>query len=186
MHVQFEFNEEDVVDAYQRCLARSGAVKSWRSRGLLLTAALSWSLTFLFFHFMQQPLAGAVLGLFAAAVSGLLYPASHRNAVERRFRRLLEESYGDTWPQVCEVEVGPVGVWVRQFNTQTTHEWESIQRVEEFAGGVELVTRGGCIVVREGAFETDEERRKFVELAEGYVALARAGGPEHAARLNQG
>lgn len=154
---------------------------------MLYTVVLSWLLTFLLFFFLQLPIVGAVLGLVAAAISGLIYPSSHRSGVERRLRQLHQEAFGDAGPFVCEVEVSPVGVWVRQMNTQITHEWESIKGVEEMGDGIDIITRtGGCIVVRDRAFSSPDERRKFIELVQGYVELSSADDSDHDAQLTRG
>lgn len=178
MHLQFEFTQADIIDASRRCLARSEAVRAWRMKGLLVSAGLSWLLTFLFFFLVvQRTLAGVAAGLLAGLVTGLLYPGSHRRGVERRLRALYRESHGDdVGPFLCEMELSPVGLWVRQMNTQVTYEWESVESIEEAADGVDVLTRGGgCVVVRDSAFGSPDERWRFIELARGYVELAGAG-----------
>ena len=187
MHVQFEFTQEDLIDVSRRSLARSGAVRSWRLRGLLYTVAFSWGLVFLFFFLLHEPMKGAIIGLIAAAVSGLLYPGSHRRAVEKRLRQLHREKFGGAGPFLCEVELTPVGVWVRQMNTQVTHEWESVERLEVTPDSVDIITRaGGGVVVRDRAFSSAEEREKFIELARGYMELASVGGSDHDPQLTTG
>jgi hypothetical protein len=177
MHLQFEFTREDMIDAARRGLARSEAVRAWRTKGLLISVGLSWLIVFLFFLLVLRNAPGGVLaGLLAGLATGLLYPGSHRRGIERRLRAFYRENYGDdVGPFLCEVEVGPVGLWVRELNTQYTHEWESVERVEETADGVDvIIRRGGFIVVRDRAFGSPEERRRFVELARSYIALAGA------------
>jgi hypothetical protein len=179
MHVKFEFTQEDMVDTARRCIAHSEAATRWRLKGWLGTIVLAWLGTFIVLSLLQRPLLGAIVGLPAAMISGLLYPELHRRGVEKRLREFHREKFGDAGPFVCEVEVGPVGVWVRQFNTTATHEWESIEGVEDARGGIEILTSGGGLVlVRDRAFHSPEERRRFLELARGYFALAGGGDPD--------
>jgi hypothetical protein len=117
-------------------------------------------------------------------ISGLLYPSSHRSGVEKRLRELHREKLGGSGPFVCEVELTPVGVWVRQLNTQVTHEWESVKEIQETADSVDIITRhGGGVVVRNRAFKSDEERRKFIELAQGYIEISRVDDSDHDKQL---
>ena len=187
MHVQFELTREDVIDANRRCLARSEAVESWRLKGLLYTVVISWLFTFLLFTVLQLIVAGAVLGLVAAVISGFIYPSSHRSRLEGRLRELYRESFGDMESFPCEVEVAPVGVWVRQMNTQVTQEWEGVRGVEEVGGCIDILTHaGGFVVVPDRAFSTEGERRKFIELVQGYIELAGAEATDPNAQLTRG
>ncbi len=84
------------------------------------------------------------------------------------------------------MEISPIGIWVRQSNTQVTHEWESVEGIEESADSVDIIKRGGslAVVVRNRAFASAEERSKFIELAQGYLELVSAAGKaDHDERL---
>jgi hypothetical protein len=177
MHLQFEFTQDDIIDAAQRCLARSKTVRATRMKGLLVSVGLSWLFTFLFFLLVVRlPFAGAIAGLLTGLTTGVIYPGSHQRGMERRLRAFYREHYGDAGPFLCEMEVSPVGIWVRQANTQVTHEWESVEGVEETAGGLEVLIRhGNCVIVRDRAFGSPEERRRFIELTQSYIALAGVG-----------
>lgn len=176
-----------MIDTSKRFMARSEAARSWRLRGLLYTAAFTWFIVFVFFLLVASaPIKGALLGLVAAVISGVLYPGSSQRGVENRMRELHQEMYGDTDIFTCEVELTPIGVWVKQMNTQITHEWESVKGIEETAGNVDIITRTGGVSVPDRAFSTAEGRRKFIELAEGYLELSRIGDPERDRQLTDG
>jgi hypothetical protein len=183
MHVQFEFTQEDLIDVSRRSLDRSKAVRSWRLKGLLYSVISCGGAAFLPLFLMGRPVEGAIVGLIAAVVMGFLYPGWNRSNTEKRLRRLVEEKIGDKGPFLCEVEISPVGVWVRQLNTQVTHEWESVESIEETADSVDIITRGGSVVVRNRAFNSAEERSRFIELAQGYLELASAGRADHDEQL---
>lgn len=187
MHVRFEFTQEDMIDTSKRFIARSEAARAWHLKGLLYTAALTWGVVFLFFLLvMSSPGKGALLGLIAAIISGVLYPDSARRRLENRLRELHQERFGDTDTFICEVELTPIGVWVKQMNTQITHEWESVEAVEETDDTVDIFTKLGGVSVRDSAFSTTEERKKFIELAQGYLELSRIGDAERDPRLTSG
>ena len=187
MHVQFEFTQQDMIDTSKRFMARSEAARAWRLRGLLYTAALTWGAVFLFFLFVvSSPVKGALLGLLAAIISGVLYPGSSQRGLENRLREFHQEKFGDTDAFICEVELTPIGVWVKQMNTQITHEWESVEEIEETADSVDIVTKLGGVSVRDRAFSTAEERKKFIELAQGYLELSRISDSERNSQLTSG
>jgi hypothetical protein len=182
MHVRFEFTQDDLIDVSQRFLARSKMVRSWRWKGMLYTALLAWLLTFMFF--LGSPAKGLVIGLIAAVVSALIYPSLHRSGVEKRLRKLHQEKLGEAGPFICEVELTPIGVWVRQMNIQTTHEWEGVEEIKETEDSVDILTRdGGGVVVRKRAFNSPDEQKQFIELAESYLELCRVGSSEGTPQL---
>jgi len=187
MHVQFEFTQEDMINTSKRFIARSEAARSWHWKGLLYTAALTWGAVFLFFLFVvSSPVKGALLGLLAAIICGVLYPGSSQRGLENRLRELHQEKFGDTDTFFCEVELTPIGVWVKQMNTQITHEWESVEEIEETADSVDIVAKLGGVSVQDRAFSTAEERRKFIELAQGYLELSRISDSERNVQLTSG
>ncbi len=171
MHVQFEFTQEDLIDASNRFLARSQVVRSWRWKNLLYSALIGW--LFMFILFIGTPAKGAVLGLIVAVISSLIYPSLHKSETEKRLRELHQELLGDANLFMCEVELLPVGVWVRQINKQTVHEWESVEEIKESANSVDIFTRGGGIIVRKRAFKSPEEQKQFIDIAQGYLELCR-------------
>lgn len=183
MHVQFEFTQEDLIDVSRRSLERSEAVRSWRLKGLLYSMVVCGGAAFLPLFLMGHPVEGAIVGLIGAVVMGFLYPGWNRSNTEKRLRQLIEEKFGDEGSFLCEVEISPVGVWVRQLNTQVTHEWESVERIEETADSVDIITRSGSVVVRNRAFDSAEERGQFIELAQGYLELTSAGRADHDEQL---
>jgi hypothetical protein len=184
MHVQFEFTQEDSIDATQRFLARSEIVRSWRLKGMLFTAVLAWLLVFIVFLRASMPVYGVVFGLTAAVISGLIYPSLYKSGVERRLRKLHEEKFGASDIFICEVEITPIGVWVRQTNKQITYEWESVEEIKETEDSLDIFTRdGGGVIVRKRAFASAAEQRQFKELAQSYLELCRIGNPEAAPQL---
>src|SRR5438046_251285 len=129
MHVQFEFTQDDVIGASERFSARSKVVRSWRWKGLISSAFMAWLLVFAIFF--TAPLKGMIAGLIGALIAVLIYPTMHKRGVEKRMRSLLREKLGNTSSFTCEVELTPVGVWVRQLNKQVMHEWESVEEIIE-------------------------------------------------------
>ena len=187
MHVQFEATQDDLVDATQRFLARSKQIRAQRWKGMLLTSLLGGAMGFLFYYLQGRPLSGVACGVFVASVSALLHAATHKRGVEKRLRKFYQEQFGTSAPFVCEVELTPVGVWVRQRNTQYVYEWESVAEIAETGDSVDIYTRGGGgVVVRKRAFSSAEEQTKFVAMARGYMELAGVAASESTPQLTRG
>lgn len=175
MYVKFEYTEDDLVNASERFLARSKSVRSARIRGAVygLVAGAVVGLA-----------AAVYIGVWTAAVSGavMLYvigfqQLTYWKSMRKRLRKIIREQHVQFGREVCEVELTPVGVSVRQRRTQVTYEWEIVGEVVERPDAVEIYTRhGGGVIVRARAFVDAAERGRFVELAEGYLGLSRAGG----------
>lgn len=164
MRVQFEFTQDDLIDASKRFSARLKAVRSFQWTGLLATSFLTWLLVFVFLY--RTPVQGAIIGLMAAAISAALFPRSNRRTVEKRMRKVAREIFGDANSFLCEVELRTDGVWVRSMNRQTLFEWASVEEVKETSDSVDIFTREGSgVVVRNRAFSSPEDRSRFIELA---------------------
>jgi hypothetical protein len=171
MQVQFSYTQEDMVDASMRFLARSKTIRSTRWQGLLWTAGLAWLLVFGLFGASFK---GALIGLLAASISALIYPGMHRRSVQRRLRKFCKEKFGDTTSFICEVELAPAGIRTQSQNTQSTSEWKNVEEIVVTEDSVDIFTRqGGGVVVRNRAFQSADERRAFIELAQNFVAEAR-------------
>ena len=149
MRVQFEFTQADLIDASTRFLSRSKVASSWGSSGQGSAAFFAGLLVLLFF--IRTPLT-ALIGLLAAAIAGLIYPAIQKRTIEKRQRALLKAKLGEANSFVCEVELTPVGVWVRQMNTQITHEWESVAEIAAKEDSVDIFTKEGewCHCAKQG------------------------------------
>lgn len=179
MRVQFEFTQDDLIDASKRFSARLKAVRSFQWNGLLATSFLAWLLFFVFLY--RTPIQGAIIGLVAAGLTALFYPGSNRKAVDKRMRKISRELFGDANSFLCEVELRPDGVWVRAMDRQTLFEWPSVEEIKETPDSVDIFTREGSgVVVRNRAFASPEERLRFIELAR-----AGANSTHSAAPVNQ-
>jgi hypothetical protein len=98
MHVNFNFTQEDSIEASQRFLARSEAVRSWRIKRMLTTAVTTGLIVFTIFIKTDIPVTGLVIALCSAVVIALLYPSLSRSGTEQRLRKLHEEILGDAAP----------------------------------------------------------------------------------------
>jgi len=173
MHIQFEFNRDDLIDASRRLSARSKVVRSWKTNGMLWSAFLAWLLVFAFFY--STPLKGALIGLVASALCAFIYPVFHERTVEKRLRELHNEILGNETALRCEVEINENGLTVGQMNHKSQYEWMSVMEISETGDSVDIFTKGGSgVIIRNRAFESDADRATFVELASTFLSRARS------------
>lgn len=171
MRVQFEYTLEDMVDASMRFLARSKTIRLTRWQGLIWTSILAWLLVFALFG---ASIKGGLIGLLAALICALIYPSMHRQSVRKRMRKFCREKFGDMNSFICEVELTPNGIWTQATNTQTTCDWKDVEEILVTEDSVDIFARqAGGVVVRNRAFQSDDERRAFIELAQNFVAQSR-------------
>ena len=175
MRVQFNFTLEDCVDASKRFLARSKAA-SWKWQGLVYSALFTWLLVFAVVTLLYgKPEIGASIGVGLAALTAVLYPSSHEKAVERRLRNCHMEHFDRAKTFLCEVELKPDGLYVRQMDRQIIYEWLSVDEIQETGDSIDIFTQdGGGVVVRNRAFATAADRKEFLESAHAAVKAARS------------
>ena len=172
MHVEFEFTTEDLVDVAKRCLKRRNKKEAddWKT-SLYLGVSVA---VILFLVLKMTLLTGLVTGLIAALVI-LLYLRWLRSSLENRMRQIADELMAAPGPYVCEVELRPEGLWLRQMDKQTIYEWKSLEAMEETADSVDIFSRdGGGVVVRNRAFSSETDRYRFIELLRSGLSESRS------------
>ena len=168
MRVQFEFTQDDLVDASRRFAARSKVVSSWKWTSMFTAALFAWLLTFALFY--RTPGRGALVGLVAAFVSALIYPTLLKSGTQKRLRKLHQEILGNENSFVCEVELTPYGFTVSQMNREIKYSWQAVKEIKETSDSVDIFTRdGGGVIVRNRAFQSVAERMTFVESATSFL-----------------
>ena len=170
MLVQFDATLDDFVDVTTRCLARSKQIRKWRWEGLLTSALIALLAIYALFPgpFAIKMLAGFTGAIFVACI----YPFTYRSTVNRRLRKLCREQIGADGPVRVEVELTDKGIWTKQQNTQIIHEWANVEVVQETDDSIDFFMRNGtATVVRKRAFESEETKREFMDLAKQYLQL---------------
>ncbi|HEY0350182.1 MAG TPA: YcxB family protein [Pyrinomonadaceae bacterium] len=166
MRVQFNYEQKDMVDAALRFLRRSKAVRSWRWKGTILITLFYWLVIYVIFvSFLHNPYLAVIEAVLVAVMVAALYPRWHERATEKRLRRFYKESYGDINIFHCEVELTPQEIRIDGDNTRTVYEWKLVDEIVSTDDSVDIFTRRGGVIVRNRAFESPEERQRFIELA---------------------
>jgi hypothetical protein len=170
MLVQFDATLDDFVDVTTRGLARSKRYRKWRWDGLLTTCLMAWLVIYVLFP--GPPAKKMLAGFIVAAVTACIYPFTIRSTVNRRLRKICREQIGTGGPVRVQVEITDKGIWTKQQNTQIIHEWANVEVIQETDDSICFFMRNGsAIAVRKRAFESEETKREFLDLARQYLQL---------------
>jgi hypothetical protein len=168
MYVQFEFTQSDLVDASKRLLDRDKGASAGVWKAAIYDGVVVGSIIFL--ALQNKPAIGLVVSLTAAGLTILLYPKLQKSGIDRRLHRIAGGLMAEPGPYMCEVELRPEGVWVRQMNKQIIYEWKCVESIEETDDDIAIFTRdGGGVVVRNRAFKLNGEYNRFLELARSRI-----------------
>ena len=171
MKVQFNYTQEDLIDSSRRFTARLKVARSWYWQNLVGTAIFSGLVFFVVFH--RRPLVGLVIGTVVALFGALYYAATYQGRVDARLRRFFRERLGDENDFLCEVELTPSALLIKEKTTQSTYEWKTVQEILVTDDSVDIFTRSGGVIVRNRAFKSPDEQQQFVDLAQSYTAAAK-------------
>jgi hypothetical protein len=166
---RFEFDIDDLIDVGERSLSTSRVIQKIRMGGLLSSAVLGAILAYAASLDAGPARPFYVLG--GALVCALSYPVLRRATKQRRLRAFWRERLGGSGPFVCEVELTEQGVTTRQFGTESTRPWTAVKAIEGARDTVDISTsNGGLIVVRDRAFASPDEKKRFVDLGRSLLA----------------
>ena len=172
MRVQFDYNQEDIVDAAKRFLARSKAARAWRRQDRIWFAAIVGAAVFAVF--LRSPWAGVFIGLVVAILCVALAAIFYQLWLEKRLRTIVRESHGDKNLFVCEVELTPDSLLTRSDNTRTVTEWKDVEEIVVTDDTIDIFAQHhGGVIVRNRAFKSDTERQQFIDLAKSYFESSR-------------
>jgi YcxB-like protein len=170
MRVQFDATLDDFVDVTTRCLARSKQIRKWRWNGLLTSVLIVWlAVPYLLPGSTPKKL---LAGFFGAIITVCIHAFTYRSTVNRRLRKLCREQIGTDRPVTVQIELTEKGIWTKQQNTQIIHEWANVETVQETEDSIDFFMRdGAATVVRNRAFNSEEAKREFMDLARHYLRL---------------
>ena len=171
MKVSFDFTVDDLVDAAERAVARSGVARGWRWQRLVVSCTLAAIVAYV-----------AVPGpdgtkLFSAVVAAILCAAIlpfSSGGRRRRLQQYFREQFGGDGPFTCEVELTPQALVTVQRGARAERPWSMIRAIQVTDNSVDFITQGaGSVIVRNRAFKSREEHDAFIDLARKYAPHAR-------------
>jgi len=168
MQAQFDATVDDFVDVTLRTLAGSRTVRVQRWQGVLTTASLIAFSMYLIFP-ASQPFK-LLAGLLTLAFIPLANLVTYKSFLRGKLRAIAKEQIGGEGPVRVRVELTPFGIEVKQLGTRYSNDWSAIERLEETQDAIYFYKRDkSCLAVRTRAFESQEIRNQFIELAKKYI-----------------
>jgi hypothetical protein len=171
MKVEFNYTIEDMVDVQLRLLKSSRAARAWRWRDLVMTSLLTGA--FLFAVIPEGITGRIIMGSIGLLLGGVLYPILNEITVKRRLRNWCEEHVGSDKTFTCEVELTQSGIHTKSNGTQIIYAWENLKDIKETEDSVDIYfEKGGLLAVRNRAFASPDEHRRFIDLTKQYSQIA--------------
>jgi hypothetical protein len=164
----FDATLDEVIDANMRLVQHTVAYQHQRKGYQWVTglcAAGGVAVGILRGH--QLPSYAMLAIAFCAALVlgvgfGTLYGHYHDWHVRRGYRRLVDEMYGGAKIIRCDFELTEDGLCGKSVHSETSFPWSRLTRVADLPGSIELWFSPGLVVIRDRAFQTQEERREFL------------------------
>ena len=174
MTIEFESTIDDLIDAYERVMARSNEARSWQRQGAgtsaLLSGLLSGVSVFIIFIFAGSIPAGLAGGTIAAIISAAITWSSYRNSVRRRLEKYYRERFGERKSFPVEVELTESGICTKQLGTQILFEWVNVEDINETEDKVEIYTRdGNGLFIKKQDFTSSDKYQQFMKATQQYL-----------------
>ena len=171
MQVGFEATLDEYVDVNVRSLKRSGAWYTQRRNNAIITGVLGVVIVFAILSLTEMPLESrlsfAVLtGIVSGWLAWLFFPGS----IEKRIRDYGRKQMGTCELFRVEVELDAQGIALTQFGNRITRAWSTVRQVQPSEDGIDFRFLNGSIAtVRAKAFESSEQQKEFLDLANDYL-----------------
>ena len=172
----FDATLDEIVDANMRLVQHTTAYRRQRTQYQWVAgvcAAGGVAVPILRGH--ELPSLPLLAIAFCAAVVvgigfGALYGIYHNQHVRRSYRKLIKEMYGGVEQIRCEFELTDEGLSGKSVHSEMSFPWSRLARVADLQGSIELWFDPGLVVIRDRAFQTQEERRNFLDAVMHHLA----------------
>ena len=172
MRVEFYATLDDFVDVTERSLKRSKEVRSWSWSNFIVSTLLAGSVFFLAAR--SSAISKFSFALIGFGIAIVIYPYFHRVLGKRRLLQLCREQIGSGGPVKIEVELSEKGVWTKQLETEILRHWAAVSKIEESHDSIDVVLLDGTMIaVRKRAFQSEEEKQSFLQLANHLLQTSR-------------
>src|SRR5262249_54858846 len=160
-------------------LARSQVIGMWRLQGFawffLLGGLLGYVLSF-------SSGTGRIFGaIITGAIAGSIYMLTQKSSRQRKILKFCQEKYG-YGPYTCEIEMTESALVVNQMGMQIARDWTTVKDVESTKDSVDIVLNDSVVVVRNRAFQSPDERERFISLTRQYIERSTPARAQNATR----
>ena len=171
MQVGFEATLDEYVDVNVRSLKRSGAWYTQRRNSAITTGVLGIVIVFAILSFTEMPLESRLsFALLTGIVSSWLALRFFPGSIEKRIRDYGRKQMGTRESFRVEVELDAQGIALTQFGNRIARAWSAVRQIEPSEDGIDFrFSNGSIATVRAKAFESPEQQKEFLDLANNYL-----------------
>jgi hypothetical protein len=109
--------------------------------------------------------AALLAGLASGTVGGRFYDWYAR----RHYARVISEMYGPSDVVHVEVELRDDAFWCKSIHSEVSFPWSRLVRIQDSPGSIELWFSPGLAVIRDRAFQTQDERHAFLDAVKSHL-----------------
>jgi hypothetical protein len=179
--IQFPFDLDDLADVSCRSVLETPVGRSFRRQEILWSGVAGFVFFALLLSITVRPQTLGDCGLVAlmalpvGVVMAGFRAQTYESRCKSRVRRFLAQDWNPNNAHVCEIELRPDVMWLRQPHLEVTYRWQDFISGDDLPEGVELRFRGGYALARSRAFETREEQTRFLAEARACGSTAQRG-----------
>jgi hypothetical protein len=170
MRVQFDTTLEEVVDLNMRLSEQTKTFQRSRRRSQIFVGA-SAGVAGLIGPLTDDDMPTALLAIMFiiaslfAGTCGYAYGRFHTWYIRRNCRKVLREMLHEAERIPVEIELRAEGLWARSPTGDCSLPWSRLKRVNDGQDGVDFWFDPGLVVVRDRAFASPDDRRRFIAKA---------------------
>jgi hypothetical protein len=105
------------------------------------------------------------VGVVGGVLGGWLYGRFHDRYIRRQYQRMVHEMVGGAERVPCVFELRPDVLWTKSTHAEIALPWSRLTRIADVPGSIQFWFDPGLAVVRDRAFVTPDERRRFLDKA---------------------
>jgi len=167
MQVKFEATLEDFVDVNLRSMKHSKVFHSEQKSSRLVMSILAGLVVYVIVPSSFE--VKLIFGVMSLVLVTATYPFILRKSIEKNVRDLCREQMGTDKSFWVEVEVSTEGLTFKQLGSRVTLDWSTVREIQVADDRIEFLLQNGSVsTVRTRAFETSEQQKEFIELADRY------------------
>ena len=163
--IEFDATHEEVADVNMRLLLSTKAYRRSRLQyqwavGVVVAGVLAVTVE----EHLSTP---SVIALSAVCgfLSGYLYGPLYERSVRASYLRMVSELYGGASTVRCTFELRYDVLWTKMGSTELAFAWSDRVAINDAGDCIEVWFNPGLAVVRNRAFQTEADRRTFLEAA---------------------
>lgn len=163
--MEFEATLDDLADANMRMAKCTNTYRQQRHQaqtayGLIAAGILAVTL--------QGRTSLALVIVFTIIGGGIVayaYGQFHYRYVVHHYRRMVGDSYAGVKTVRCVVDLRDDVVWTKTGDMEIAFEWSRRPTINDSGDSIEMWFEPGLVVVRNRAFQTEDDRQAFLRAA---------------------